>query len=84
MGVSLFDSSVAGLGGCPFAGHGDARGAGNICTEDMVFLCHEMGIETGIDLDKLIDAARLAERIIGRPLAGRIMHAGSLKQYRAA
>ena len=84
MGVSLFDSSVAGLGGCPFAGHGDARGAGNICTEDMVFLCHEMGIETGIDLDRLIEAARLAERIIGRPLAGRIMHAGSLRQYRAA
>jgi hydroxymethylglutaryl-CoA lyase len=84
MGVSLFDSSVAGLGGCPFAGHGDARGAGNICTEDMVFLCHEMGVETGIDLDRLIEAARLAERIIGRPLAGRIMHAGSLRQYRAA
>lgn len=82
MGVDLFDSSVAGLGGCPFAGHGDARGAGNICTEDMVFLCQEMGIETGIDLEKLIEAARLAERIIGRPLSGRIMHAGSLSTYR--
>ena len=82
MGVDLFDSSVAGLGGCPFAGHGDARGAGNICTEDMVFLCHEMGIETGVDLEKLIEAARLAERIIGRPLSGRIMHAGSLSAYR--
>ena len=82
MGVDLFDSSVAGLGGCPFAGHGDARGAGNICTEDMVFLCHEMGIETGVDLEKLIEAARLAERIIGRPLSGRIMHAGSLATYR--
>ena len=82
MGVSHFDSSVAGLGGCPFAGHGDARGAGNICTEDMVFLCHEMGIETGVDLEALIDAARLAERIIGRPLSGRLMHAGSLKAYR--
>jgi len=82
MGVSHFDSSVAGLGGCPFAGHGDARGAGNICTEDMVFLCHEMGIETGVDLEALIEAARLAERIIGRPLSGRLMHAGSLKPYR--
>lgn len=82
MGVDLFDSSVAGLGGCPFAGHGDVKGAGNICTEDMVFMCHEMGIETGIDLDALIEAARLAETIIGRPLAGRIMHAGSLRQYR--
>ncbi len=82
MGVDLFDSSVAGLGGCPFAGHGHATAAGNICTEDMVFLCHEMGIETGVDLDKLIDAACYAEEIIGRPLAGRIMHSGSLNQYR--
>ncbi|MBR0668200.1 hydroxymethylglutaryl-CoA lyase [Roseomonas hellenica] len=82
MGVELFDSSVAGLGGCPFAGHGDAKGAGNICTEDMVFLCHEMGIETGVDLERLIEAARLAERLIGRPLGGRIMHAGSLAGYR--
>jgi hydroxymethylglutaryl-CoA lyase len=82
MGVAHFDSSVAGLGGCPFAGHGDARGAGNICTEDMVFLCHEMGIATGIDLEALVEAARLAERIIGRPLPGRLMHAGTLAAYR--
>ena len=82
MGVSHFDSSVAGLGGCPFAGHGDSKGAGNICTEDMVFLCHEMGITTGVDLEALVEAARLAERIIGRPLAGRLMHAGTLAAYR--
>ena len=82
MGVDLFDSSVAGLGGCPFAGHGSATSAGNICTEDMVFLCEEMGIETGIDLDALIESAQLAEDIIGRPLNGRIMHAGSLAKYR--
>jgi isopropylmalate/homocitrate/citramalate synthase len=80
MGVDLFDSSVAGLGGCPFAGHKAA--AGNVCTEDMVFLCHELGIETGIDLEALIEAARLAEDIIGRPLAGRVMHSGSLASYR--
>lgn len=80
MGVDLFDSSVAGLGGCPFAGHKAA--AGNVCTEDMVFMCHELGIETGIDLDALIEAARLAEDIIGRPLAGRVMHSGSLASYR--
>ena len=48
----------------------------------MVFLCHEMGIETGIDLDALIDAALMAEDIIGRPLNGRIMHSGSLNKYR--
>jgi hydroxymethylglutaryl-CoA lyase len=81
-GVSHFDSAVAGLGGCPFAGH--AAAAGNICTEDLVFMCHEMGIETGIDLERLAECARLAEEIVGHPLPGKIMKAGSLKQYRAA
>jgi hydroxymethylglutaryl-CoA lyase len=81
-GIDLFDASVAGLGGCPFSGHTHGSASGNICTEDLVFLCHEMGIETGIDLDKLIDAARLAERIIGRKLDGRLMHSGSLSAYR--
>ncbi|GAA4326060.1 hydroxymethylglutaryl-CoA lyase [Pigmentiphaga soli] len=81
MGIDLFDSSVAGLGGCPFCGH-STQAAGNICTEDMVFLCHELGIETGIDLEALIEAAQLAERIIGRPLGGRVMHAGSLQGFR--
>ena len=82
MGVDLFEGSVAGLGGCPFAGHGDFNAAGNVCTEDMVFIAQEMGIETGIDLDKLIDAARLAEEIIGRPLNGRVMHSGSLDKFK--
>ncbi len=82
MGVDLFESSVAGLGGCPFAGHGDARAAGNISTEDAIFLCHELGIETGIDLDKLIVAAQKVEEIIGAPLMGRVMHSGGLDKYR--
>jgi isopropylmalate/homocitrate/citramalate synthase len=82
MGVDLFDSSVAGLGGCPFGSHADMTAAGNVCTEDMVLMCHELGIETGIDLDALIEAARLAERIIGRPLMGRTMHSGSLNSIR--
>jgi len=82
MGVDLFDSSVAGLGGCPFASHKHASAAGNVCTEDAVFMCHELGIETGIDLDKLIEAARMVESIIGRPLNGKIMHSGSLSPYR--
>ena len=82
MGVDMFESSVAGLGGCPFAGHGHARAAGNVCTEDAVFLCHELGIETGIDLDKLIAAAVKAEEIIGVPLMGRVMHTGGLDKYR--
>jgi hydroxymethylglutaryl-CoA lyase len=79
MGVDLFDSSVAGLGGCPFANHANSQGAGNVCTEDMVFMCEEMGIATSVDLDRLIEAALLAERIIGRPLTGKLMHAGRLK-----
>ena len=82
MGVAQFDSSCAGLGGCPFAGHKGA--AGNICTEDLVFLCEEMGISTGIDLDALIDCARLAEAIVGHPLPGKVMHAGSLTRFRQA
>lgn len=82
MGIDLFDSSVGGLGGCPFCGHG-ASAAGNICTEDMVFLCHELGIATGIDLEALIDCAQMAERIIGETLTGHVMHAGSLKEYRS-
>lgn len=83
MGVDLFDSSVAGLGGCPFAAHKDGSASGNVCTEDMVFMCEEMGIDTGIDLEKLLEASRLAERIIGRPLSGHLMHSGSLAALRA-
>ena len=77
-GVDLFDSSIGGLGGCPFCNHANMQAAGNICTEDMVQLCHELGIETGIDLDRLIEASRLAEEIIGRTLAGKVMHSDSL------
>jgi hydroxymethylglutaryl-CoA lyase len=81
MGVDSFDSSIAGLGGCPFAAHKAA--AGNVCTEDLAFLCQEMGIETGIDLDRLIEAARLAEEIFGHPLPGKVMQGGNLTRYRA-
>jgi hydroxymethylglutaryl-CoA lyase len=81
-GVDLFDASVAGLGGCPFSGHADGSAAGNICTEDLAFLCAELGIETGIDLERLIEAAQMAERIVGRRLDGKLMHAGSLRAMR--
>lgn len=81
MGVDQFDSSVAGLGGCPFAEHKGA--AGNVCTEDIVFMCHEMGIETGIDLEALIECARMAEELFGHALPGKVMHAGSLARFRA-
>lgn len=81
MGISTFDAAVAGLGGCPFAAHSGA--AGNVCTEDLVFMCDEMGIETGIDLEKLIESAVLAEGIVGHALPGAVMKGGSLKALRA-
>jgi hydroxymethylglutaryl-CoA lyase len=62
MGVWNFQSSVAGLGGCPYA-----KGAtGNVATEDVVYLLHGMGIETGIDLDKLVDAGQFISDFLGR------------------
>ena len=81
MGVDIFDAAVAGLGGCPFAAHKGA--AGNVCTEDLVFMLQEMGIETGIDLDKLIAAATLAEEIVGHPLPGSVKVGGPLDAMRA-
>ena len=80
MGVTRFDSSVAELGGCPFAGHQGA--AGNICTEDLVFMCDELGIRTGIDLDALIECAKVAETIVGHPLPGSVMKGGTLTRFR--
>ena len=80
MGVRYFDSSVAGLGGCPFAGHKGA--AGNVCTEDLVFMCDEMEVATGIDLEALSECARLAEDVVGHPLPGSVMKGGSLKRLR--
>ena len=82
MGVDRFDSTVGGLGGCPFAGQKGA--AGNICTEELVLLCAEMGIATGIDLDALIDVARMAEAIVGHPLPSELLRAGSLDAMRKA
>ena len=84
MGVTQFDSSVAGLGGCPFSNPGDSTAAGNICTEDMVFMCHEMGIETGVDSAALLECAHLAEGIIGRRLNGHLLRTGGLERFRAA
>jgi len=78
-GIDRFDASLGGIGGCPFAPHA----AGNICTEDAVHLLHEMGIETGIDLERLIEAARLAQLVLGRELNGQVMKAGPSKTVRA-
>ena len=80
MGIDQFDSTVGGLGGCPFAGQKGA--AGNICTEELVLLCEEMGIETGVDLDALIEVGRMAEEIVGHVLPSELIHAGSLGAFR--
>ena len=80
MGVTEFDACVGGLGGCPFAGHKGA--AGNVCTEDLAFMCEEMGIETGLDIEKLIACARLAEEIVGHPLPGALLSSGPLSALR--
>ncbi|MCF8532873.1 MAG: hydroxymethylglutaryl-CoA lyase [Reyranella sp.] len=80
MGVARFDASIAGLGGCPFAATDGA--AGNICTEDFAFLCEEMGIATGLDIDHLIEVAKLAESVVGRPLPGHVMRGGTLRAAR--
>lgn len=75
-GVHRFDTSIAGLGGCPFAGNKSA--AGNVCTEDVALMCEEMGIDTGLDLDRLAESARLAEEIVGHAVPGKFMKAGRI------
>ena len=80
LGVEEFDSSIGGLGGCPFAGNKGA--AGNVCTEDLVFLCEEMGIKTGIDLEALIEVSRFAQSMVGHELPGKLIKSGSLARYR--
>ena len=80
LGVTRFDSTAGGLGGCPFAGQKGA--AGNIATEELALLCEEMGIGTGIDLDALIEVGRMAERIVGHQLPSELLRAGSLDAFR--
>jgi len=71
-GVTVFDGAIGGLGGCPYA-----QGAsGNVATEDLVNMLEEMGIETGIDLQKLIDCAKYAGEVIGKGLPGHLIHSG--------
>lgn len=80
MGVAELDAAVGGLGGCPYGGFKGA--AGNISSEDLVHMCLELGIETGVDLDKLIAAAQEAEVIVGHPLPGKLIQGASLQSYR--
>jgi hydroxymethylglutaryl-CoA lyase len=73
-GVDSFESSFGELGGCPVP----AGATGNIATEDLVSMIHEMGIETGIDLAALIDASRAVQTVLGRPLGSHVLSAGPI------
>ncbi|WP_170006524.1 hydroxymethylglutaryl-CoA lyase [Bacillus fonticola] len=70
-GVKIFDASIAGLGGCPFA----PKAVGNVCTEDLVHMFEQMGIGTGTDLNKLIQTAQWMESVMARPLDGMVYRA---------
>jgi hydroxymethylglutaryl-CoA lyase/(R)-citramalyl-CoA lyase len=72
-GATVFESSVGGLGGCPFA----PRATGNIATEDLVYLLHGEGVETAVDLDALIRVAEWLEGVLGRGLPGQVYRAGT-------
>ncbi len=73
LGVREYESSIGGLGGCPFA----PGATGNICTEDLVYLLHECGYETGIDIEALADVARRVQGVMQRDLPGQFMKAGA-------
>jgi hydroxymethylglutaryl-CoA lyase len=75
-GIARFDASIGGLGGCPYA----PGASGNVATEDLVHMVEDLGVSTGISLDRLIAAAHLAEEIVGRRLPGQVMRAGPRTQ----
>ncbi|MER2107101.1 MAG: hydroxymethylglutaryl-CoA lyase [Solibacillus sp.] len=77
-GVNQFDAAIGGLGGCPFAAVKGA--AGNVATEDLAFLCENLGIDTGLNLEKLLNCVNLAETILARPLQGHLKTGGLLLQ----
>jgi hydroxymethylglutaryl-CoA lyase len=78
-GITTFDASVGGLGGCPYA----PGASGNLATEDLVYMLHGMGYETGVDLGKLVAAGELAERLVGRRLPGKTLQAELAVRARA-
>jgi hydroxymethylglutaryl-CoA lyase len=78
LGIRDFDASVGGLGGCPYA----PGAAGNCATEDLVYMLDGMGVDTGIDLARLVEAGRAAESIVGRKLPGKV-HQSGVRSLRA-
>jgi hydroxymethylglutaryl-CoA lyase len=79
LGITTIDASIGGLGGCPYA----PGAAGNLATEDVVSMLHGMGVETGVDLDKLVDCSRLAASLVGHELPSKYLRAHMGKQARA-
>jgi hydroxymethylglutaryl-CoA lyase len=75
LGMRNFDAAISGLGGCPYA----PGASGNLATEDLVYMLEGMGIATGVDLEKLLEAGRVAEQALGRPLPGKVHQAGAFK-----
>jgi hydroxymethylglutaryl-CoA lyase len=71
LGITTFDASIGGLGGCPYA----PGASGNLATEDLVYLLRGMDLDTGVDFDKLVAAGALAQRLVGRRLPGRTLQA---------
>ncbi len=80
MGITTIDASVGGLGGCPYA----PGAAGNLASEDLVFMLHGLGIETGVSLDKLVEAGELAQSLVGRKLSGKYLQAALGEREKAA
>jgi hydroxymethylglutaryl-CoA lyase len=72
LGIRDFDASVAGIGGCPYA----PGAAGNLATEDLLYMLDGLGVKTGVDLNRLIEAGRIAETVLGRRLPGKVHQAG--------
>ena len=78
MGIRDFDASVGGMGGCPYA----PGAAGNLATEDLVYMLDGMGVSTGVNLEKLVEAGKVAESLVGRPLPGKV-HQSGIRSLRA-
>jgi hydroxymethylglutaryl-CoA lyase len=70
-GITIYDASIGGMGGCPYA----PGAAGNLATEDLVYMLNDMGVKTGIDLEKLVDCGELAQEMVKRKLPGRYLQA---------
>jgi len=80
LGVATFDASVAGLGGCPYA----AGASGNVATEDVVYMLNGLGIETGVDLDRLVEIGQWICRVLGREPTTKAGRAIAAKRAKAA